>query len=59
MANTHEISLQDEVVKDPETIRRKERLAERWNKDFYQFGRENNGSTEHANLERIAFLGYN
>jgi hypothetical protein len=59
MANTHELFRQAEIANDPQMIRRKERLAERWNKDFYRFGRENNGSSDQAGLERVAFLGYN
>lgn len=59
MSDSHELFRREIIAKDPQLIRRNERQHERWQKDFYQFGREKTASVDTAGLDKIAFLGYN
>ena len=59
MANAHDLFHQAVIAKDPQLVRRDVRQSERWQRDFYQFGREKVSVHDNASLEKIAFLGYN
>lgn len=59
MQQTHDLYLRAEIDSDPLTRQKRNRTQARWQKDFYQIGRDKAHRDEEQALQHVAFLGYN